>query len=75
MSRTLDWSKAKERDRLRSAPRSATTHEGASKRLNGFTAKYTSDCVLCDERIHPGDQIRFWSRPTVAHVDCVNQHT
>lgn len=48
-----------------------TDHVPKPLRQAGFLAKYHTRCALCHLAIEPGDTIRMWSKPKVAHNDCV----
>jgi Zn ribbon nucleic-acid-binding protein len=37
----------------------------------GFAAKYPGTCAVCGRQIKVGERIQMWSRPKVAHKECV----
>ena len=57
---------------LRKEKRAQSLRDRHSLAQQGFIAKYSGTCTLCKEPILIGTTIRMWSRPKVAHIECVN---
>ena len=68
----LDKAKSGGPSALKKENRTQQIRKRHSEAQQGFIAKYSGTCTLCKEPILIGATIRMWSRPKVAHIECVN---